>query len=44
MAGFTLEEMIGLLNAGVTVENLLYLIDRRLSEEPPVPCSSRWII
>jgi hypothetical protein len=42
-AGFILEQMIDLLDKGVTVEGLLRLIEWRLS--PPVvePRSSRWI-
>jgi hypothetical protein len=43
-AGFSLEDMIQILNAGVTVETLLHLIERRLSEEAPVLRSSRWVI
>ena len=43
-AGFSVEQMIQILNAGVSVEALLCLIERRLS--PPVvkACSSRWVM
>jgi hypothetical protein len=43
-AGFSVEEMIQLLQTGATVETLLQLIEWRLS--PPVvePRSSRWVI
>jgi hypothetical protein len=41
-AGFSLEEMIQLLNAGVSVETLLHLIELRLSEA--APSSSNWIM
>ena len=34
-AGFTLEEMIQLLDSGVSVETLLELISRRLEDPPP---------
>ena len=42
-AGFTLDQMIELLEKGFTVESLLRMIEWRLS--PPVvePRSSRWI-
>jgi lipid-binding SYLF domain-containing protein len=43
-AGFSLEDMIQILNAGATVETLLNLIEWRLGEEAPVPRSSRWIV
>ena len=45
-AGFTIEQMIELLNAGLTVETLLHLIDWRLYHPgpPPPPNSSRWIM
>jgi hypothetical protein len=44
-AGFSLEDMISLLNAGLTVENLLDLIERRLTAvEPMKPCSARWVM
>jgi hypothetical protein len=43
-AGFTVEQMIRLLNAGITVETLLDIIERRLSESGPEVCSSRWIV
>jgi hypothetical protein len=43
-AGFTVEQMIQLLRTGASVEDLLRMIEWRLS--PPViePRSSRWII
>jgi hypothetical protein len=43
-AGFTVEDMIRLLNAGLSVEALLDLIERSM-QAPPVaaPRSSRWI-
>lgn len=41
-AGFSLEEMIQILNAGVSVETLLHLIELRLSEA--APSSSSWIM
>jgi hypothetical protein len=43
-AGFSVEEMIQLLQTGATVETLLQLIEWRLS--PPVvePRSSRWVM
>jgi hypothetical protein len=44
-AGFSLEDMISLLNAGLTVENLLDLIERRLTGVDPMkPCSARWVM
>ena len=48
-AGFSIEQMIDLLNAGLAVETLLGLIERRLatleSPDPPVtPSSSRWVV
>jgi hypothetical protein len=44
-AGFSLEDMISFLNAGLTVENLLDLIERRLTGvEPMNPCSARWVM
>ena len=44
-AGFSLEDMISLLNAGLTVETLLDLIERRLTTvEPMKPCSARWVM
>jgi hypothetical protein len=44
-AGFSLEQMIQLFNAGVSVETLLQLIEWRLgtAERSPLP-SSRWIM
>lgn len=49
-AGFTVEQMIQLLNAGVTVDTLLQLIEWKLSHAPfsfsetrPLS-SSRWIM
>jgi hypothetical protein len=44
-AGFSLEVMISLLNAGLTVEGLLDLIERRLADaEPAKPSSSKWVM
>jgi len=55
-AGFSLESMIFLLNAGLTVENLLGLIEQRLAEQKlteqklteqklSMPSSSsRWVV
>jgi len=47
-AGFTLEQMIELLNAGLTVESLLRMIERRLARvsacEPEQLGSSRWVM
>jgi hypothetical protein len=44
-AGFSLEEMIQMLNAGITVETLLQLIEWHLGEVRPSPArSSRWIM
>jgi hypothetical protein len=38
-AGFSLEQMIQMLNAGVTVESLLYLIEWRLADVDPTGTS-----
>jgi hypothetical protein len=44
-AGFSLEDMISLLNAGLTVETLLDLVELRLTNaEPMKPCSARWVM
>ena len=44
-AGFSLEQMIQMLNAGMTVQTLLNLIEWRLGEVAPSPTrSSRWIV
>jgi hypothetical protein len=43
-AGFTIDQMIDLLNAGLTVETLLDLIELRLSSTPSTSSSSRWVI
>ena len=44
-AGFTVEEMIHMLNAGITVETLLHLIEWRLGEaDPDQTRPSHWII
>jgi hypothetical protein len=44
-AGFSVEEMIQMLNAGVTVGTLLQLIEWRLRGIDPSPArSSRWIM
>ena len=44
-AGFTVEHMIWLLNAGVTIEGLLGLIEWRLGAAASEgQCSSRWVM
>jgi len=43
-AGFTVEQMILLLNAGVTVGGLLGLIEWRLSSPEQPARSSRWVM
>jgi hypothetical protein len=44
-AGFSLEDMISLLNAGLTVETLLDLVELRLTNAKPMkPCSARWVM
>lgn len=47
-AGFTLQQMIELLNAGVTVESLFWMIERRLAWasacQPEQLGSSRWVM
>jgi hypothetical protein len=44
-AGFSVENMIYMLNAGVTVETLLNIIEQRLRPSPEATgLSSRWII
>lgn len=44
-AGFTLEEMIQLLDGGVSVEMLLELITRRLESQPPHSRqSTNWVM
>jgi hypothetical protein len=44
-AGFTLEQMIQILNAGISVETLLNWIELRLrGADPDPPRSSRWIM
>ena len=44
-AGFSVEEMIGILDAGVSVENLLLLIEWCLGGvDPSAARSSRWIM
>jgi hypothetical protein len=44
-AGFSLEEMIQMLNAGITVETLLYLIEWRLGAADDFQArSSCWIM
>jgi hypothetical protein len=44
-AGFTVEEMIRLLNAGLSIESLLEIIAKCLDRpQPAIPASSsRWI-
>jgi len=46
-AGFTVEQMIEFLNAGITMETLLNLIDWKLSSAQINPSefrSSRWVM
>jgi hypothetical protein len=43
-AGFTVEQMIQMLNAGVTVEGLLRLIEWRMTPITEELRSSRWIV
>jgi hypothetical protein len=46
-AGFTVEQMIGLLEAGLTVEGLVDLIEWRLEQHKPlapVASSSLWVV
>ena len=44
-AGFSLEQMIQMLNTGITVETLLQLIQLRLREVAPSPAlPARWIM
>jgi hypothetical protein len=43
-AGFTLDQMIELLEKGVTVESLLRLIEWRLSLPVVEPHWSRWVM
>jgi len=43
-AGFSVEQMIQMLNAGVTVERLLRIIEWRLAPIVEEPRSSRWIM
>ena len=44
-AGFSVEQMIQILNAGVGVEPLLDIIERMLVGKPNSQCgSSRWIM
>lgn len=43
-AGFTVEQMIQMLNAGVTIEGLLRLIEWRFNSQPETLRSSRWVM
>jgi hypothetical protein len=44
-AGFSVENMIQMLNAGVSVETLLDLIERSLQASPPtIGRSYRWVM
>jgi hypothetical protein len=43
-AGFSIEQMIELLQQGFTVENLLCLIEWRLSPPTVAQSSSRWVM
>lgn len=42
--GFTVEQMIGLLKAGITVETLMDMIEWRLCGRVPERRSSRWVM
>jgi hypothetical protein len=43
-AGFSVEQMIQILNSGVSVETLLQLIASNLEMKKPAAPSSRWIM
>ena len=43
-AGFTVDQMIWMLNAGLSVEGLLWLIEWRLSSLDALSPFSRWIV
>jgi len=43
-AGFTVEQMIQLLQTGATVETLLSMIESRLFAIPAMPNPSRWVM
>lgn len=44
-AGFTVEQMIRMLNAGLTIEGLLRIIELRLADPFPVnPRTSCWVM
>ena len=43
-AGFSIEEMIDLLQLGLTVETMLHLIEQRLETPTVAPGSSRWVV
>jgi hypothetical protein len=46
-AGFTIDQMIDLLNSGVSVQTLLGLIEMRLSDNGELPnpaITNRWIM
>jgi hypothetical protein len=43
-AGFTVEQMIQILNAGVSVEALLDIIERNLQAPRGYTDSSRWVM
>ena len=44
-AGFSVEHLIRILSAGVGVETLLYIIERRLVGKREAQCgSSRWVM
>jgi hypothetical protein len=43
-AGFTVEQMIQMLNAGLTIEDLLSLIERRLAAPVVAHRTSRWVM
>jgi hypothetical protein len=43
-AGFTIEQMIQLLQTGTSIEVLLSMIEWRLLPYASEPCSSRWMV
>jgi hypothetical protein len=43
-AGFTVEQMIRLLQTGASVEALLLMIESRLRPTKAAPTSERWVV
>jgi hypothetical protein len=43
-AGFSVEQMIQLLDSGLTVERLIELIAWRFERPMPLSASSRWVV